>query len=241
MNSFYVYMYLRSKNSKHGAAGSPYYIGKGKGMRAYSTNHRVRPPVDRKMVVFVALGLSEQDAHQAEMFLICKYGRIDNGTGCLRNLTDGGEGPSGLLHSQQWKEDAALRAKMRPPVSTFTMAGREHREDSKARCRASNLSSWTDEKRHEHSEMMRSLPNLHIPVHDTPHSEASKEKMRQAHLGKRASRETKRRMSESHRNRIRPILTHCKNGHLRTPETIRPNGKGCAVCHREWAARKQAS
>jgi hypothetical protein len=29
MGNFYVYMYLRSKKSKHGGARTPYYVGKG--------------------------------------------------------------------------------------------------------------------------------------------------------------------------------------------------------------------
>ncbi len=61
-------------------------------MRAYSKDHRVRPPVNLAMIVFVARGLSEDDANKMEMGLIARHGRIDKGTGCLRNLTDGGEG-----------------------------------------------------------------------------------------------------------------------------------------------------
>ena len=97
MDNFYVYMYLRSKHSKHGEAGTPYYVGKGKKMRAYSKGHRVRPPVDKTMIVFVAQNLSEVDAHALEIDLIAQHGRIDNGTGCLRNLTDGGEGQCGAI------------------------------------------------------------------------------------------------------------------------------------------------
>jgi hypothetical protein len=36
---------------------------------------------------------SEEIAFEAEKFLILFYGRVDQGTGCLRNLTDGGENP----------------------------------------------------------------------------------------------------------------------------------------------------
>ena len=108
MDNFYVYMYLRAKNTRHGDIGTPYYVGKGKGMRAYSKNHRVRPPKERARIVIVALHLSETSAHKEEMRLIAFYGRIDVGTGCLRNLTDGGEGRQGRVVTEderkRWSE-----------------------------------------------------------------------------------------------------------------------------------------
>jgi len=81
MNNFYVYMYLRTNDSKNGKAGTPYYVGKGKGMRAFDKNHRCKPPSDRANIIFVAQNLSEPDAHAEEKHLIAIYGRIDIGTG----------------------------------------------------------------------------------------------------------------------------------------------------------------
>jgi len=95
-NEFYVYMYLR-KN------GTPYYVGKGKGDRAFRTNRRIRPPKDKSKIVFHTKDLSEDKAFALEVKLIAKYGRIDNGTGILRNLTDGGEGSSGLIMSDEFR------------------------------------------------------------------------------------------------------------------------------------------
>jgi hypothetical protein len=88
--------------------------------------------------------------------------------------------------------------------------------------------------------MMKSLPNLHIPIHNTPHSQASIEKMRQSHLRHKVSEETKAKMRYSAHRGMRESLTHCKNGHLRTPENVRANGKGCVICHRQWAQRNNA-
>jgi hypothetical protein len=36
--------------------------------------------------------------------MIAKYGRIDNNTGCLSNLSDGGEGPAGFTHTEEAKK-----------------------------------------------------------------------------------------------------------------------------------------
>ena len=96
-------MYLRSNDSRNGKKGTPYYVGKGKGMRAFDKHHRCKPPSDSSLIIFMARHLSECDAHQLEMLLIHVYGRIDNKTGCLANLTDGGEGQHGRIVSEKEK------------------------------------------------------------------------------------------------------------------------------------------
>ena len=55
--------------------------------------------------------MTEADALQAEMLLIAKYGRKDNGTGILRNLTDGGEGTSGHVPSEETRKKKAIASK----------------------------------------------------------------------------------------------------------------------------------
>lgn len=90
MNIYYVYAYLRESDN------TPYYIGKGKGDRAYR-KHNVSVPNDKTKIVFLHENLPESEAFEMEKFYIGKYGRKDVGTGILRNLTDGGEGASGLI------------------------------------------------------------------------------------------------------------------------------------------------
>lgn len=108
-------MYLRSNNSEHGPTGSPYYIGKGRGLRAFSSTRKItKRPSNSKNIIFIAENMNEPDAHQLEMLLIHVHGRIDIGTGCLRNLTDGGEGKRGNKQSPETIEKRA--AKMRGRV-----------------------------------------------------------------------------------------------------------------------------
>lgn len=99
---FYVYAFLRSADSASGPKYSPYYIGKGKGRRAYSPQRRGAPrPASSSFIVFIQEGLTEQEALDLEKYCIALYGRVDLGTGILRNLTDGGEGISGFTFSEE--------------------------------------------------------------------------------------------------------------------------------------------
>lgn len=91
MNDYYVYSYIRETDSKNGSVDSPYYIGKGIGKRAWKSWRRVKPNKTKTNIKILAENLSEIDALQSEMLFIYLHGRIDLGTGCLHNLTDGGE------------------------------------------------------------------------------------------------------------------------------------------------------
>ena len=93
---FYTYAYLREDRT-------PYYIGKGHGNRAYKREKSevIKLPKDKSRIIFLKQNLTEEEAFKHEIYMIAVFGRKDLGTGILYNRTDGGEGGSGAIVSEE--------------------------------------------------------------------------------------------------------------------------------------------
>jgi hypothetical protein len=136
MAQFYTYSYNR-------VDGTPYYIGKGKGDRAYNRAAHccARCPKDRARIT-VQYWESEEKAFEMEKWYISLFGRKDNGTGILRNMTDGGEGASGNIPSEDnlKKRSESQKGIKRPYVSLLKKGnqdwlGKTHSEETKRKMR----------------------------------------------------------------------------------------------------------
>lgn len=94
----YVYIHLKATD------GQPFYVGKGTNKRAFSRDRnkfwRRRASKHGVIVVICQDGLSMDDAHLLEMWLIAKLRHEGHD---LCNLTDGGEGATGYITSEETK------------------------------------------------------------------------------------------------------------------------------------------
>ena len=172
---YYTYAYLREDKT-------PYYIGKGKGNREYKRSRNdIRPPKDKSRVIYLKQNLTEEEAFKHEIYMIAVFGRKDLGTGILRNRTDGGEGVSGRILSQESRRKISEANK-----GNTNCLGKTHSEESRKKM---------SESQKGNTKMLGKT-----------HSEETKRKMSDSSkgntnwLGKTHSEETKRKMSETKKN-----------------------------------------
>lgn len=142
MHIYYVYQYIRKD-------GSPYYIGKGSGRRAYVKQRTIPKPTDNSRIRIIARHLSEPEAFLLETKLVALYGRVDLGTGILHNKTDGGDGGHNVVNKVTWnkgkKQSAEHNQKISEALKRYQRTddhNQKIRENHK--CLARGKHWWTD-------------------------------------------------------------------------------------------------
>ena len=174
---YYVYSYLREDFS-------PYYIGKGTKGRAYAyANHRIKAPKDKTRIHILKSNLDEKEAYDLEKLYILMFGRKDLGTGILRNLSDGGEGPVGYKTTPEQRRKISLsRIGKKHPLYGISPS-----EETKEKQRQALKGKYIKEKN---------------PMYGKTHTEENRKKISETHKGVPKSEEHRKKISEGNKGRI---------------------------------------
>ena len=201
----YVYKHIRKDTNE------VFYIGIGKA-KYRITSTKSRNELWKRIVEkagytaeIIQDNLSWEDACKLEKELILEYGRRDNGTGVLVNMTDGGEGISNvtdevvarIISSRKWYKHSDEVKKKLSEINK----GKKQSDEAKlkqsiaAKNRPSNRKGikLSDETKQKISLAKKGKSiNRIVPI-----SEETKQKIRETKIGSKLSEEHKLKISES--------------------------------------------
>jgi len=223
----------------------PFYVGKGKTGNGRRFDHRKeaekllikpgRKSIKVKIIHklwkngldfeedIILSSLSEDDSFALEIAAIEQYGRINKQTGCLSNLTDGGEGGSGLIMSEESKrhlsnihkgmfhteESKQKMSEKHKGENSWNYGKKCHPETKEKIGRANKGNQAFKGRKHkpESIEKMKKAKKGQMPSQNTlnlarkawkekgGHTEEAKERIRQAQQNKVYSPETRQKLS----------------------------------------------
>jgi hypothetical protein len=180
-----VYQWLREE-------GTPYYIGIGNPRRPYKGRRSCGRPPSRDRIVILHENLEWEEACRIEKELIAFHGRVDLGTGILRNMTDGGDGVVNPSKEIREKISKSLFGENNPMFGKF---GENHPMFGK---------SPSKETR---GKISKSLSGENNPNFGKSLSKETREKISKGLQGKKHSEETKRKISEMNSGKNHPRYT----------------------------------
>lgn len=205
---WYIYVYCDQFNI-------PFYIGKGIKNRYLINCHTNNGFLKNKInklgqenvkILLLHQNLSEEQAFLYEKVWIKLIGRRDLRLGSLCNLTNGGEGVFGIIHSKETrlKISQSLIGKKRPEAVRLKLSQHKISKEHKQKLREANkgISQEIRDKM-----QFTAWWNMHVlkKTRNKPFSEKTIEKMRQrtgaknGFYGKKHSEQSKRKMSIAHK------------------------------------------
>ena len=201
-NKFYVYRYSDQN-------GAPFYVGKGSNDRFHVSGHLYnnQPFLKRKIkkigvdnikVHLLHKNLTETMVFQFEAFYIGFYGRRDLGEGTLCNLTNGGEGLSGINEETRRKISKAMKGNQNGKGFTHSketkrkmseanrgknnpMYGKKHSEETKKKMSKAKIGKYQGKKNPMYGTHRKGKDN---PMYGKKHTKETRQKMSNALKGK---------------------------------------------------------
>lgn len=196
-NNFYVYFHITADTKE------VFYVGKGSGYRAKRIKGRNKlwNNIVQKHgyeIEYPHNNISEEEAFELEIFYIKTFGRRDINLGTLANLTDGGEGASGHILSQEHKNKISEKLK-----------GRIFSEEHIKR----NIDSKKGKPR-----SIETCEKLRLYRKGKKSSDETKIKISKAGIGRKHSEETKKKISisniKSKENQLKSVQQISKTGDI---------------------------
>ena len=179
-NEFYVYHHINK------STGEVFYVGKGKNKRAYSKKARSEfwHNVVNKHgyeVLIVEENITDEQACEREVYWINHFGRKDIGTGILVNHTDGGDGVTGYIfteedkqrmseahsgekngfHGKKHSDETRLKMSLAKRGKTSNMKGKNLSDETKQHLREINLGkTLSAEHKQKIGDSLRGKPGI---------------------------------------------------------------------------------
>ena len=230
---FYTYIHRRATD------GAVFYVGKGSGGRSHSTQRRNKHwhnivAKHGVAIEIVAYFFTEEAAFDHEIQMIAEYRRLSQP---LCNLTDGGDGISGLVFTEEHRANlSAARVKRTTSAETrakmsASMMGKKHTPETVEKVRKANIGKVVSAE---------TCAKISASKKGTVTSAETKEKLSRAGIGRIVSAETRAKIGAKHKGKIVTEEARAKlsKAHLGKTPSAETRAK-LSLKQKEFRARKR--